>query len=119
MTTNVGDASSGTHALNDAAAREVRQRLEEERRTRAAQLTALEQAVERSPLEQVEASDYTRLENLRQSLVEIDDALRRLREGAYGRCEGCGQAIPAGRLEILPYARFCVRCQGRGARGDR
>ncbi|GAA4084768.1 MULTISPECIES: TraR/DksA family transcriptional regulator [Actinomadura] len=119
MTTNVGDSASGTHALNDAATREVRQRLEEERRTRASQLAVLEQAVERSPLEQVEASDYTRLENLRQSLVEIDGALRRLQEGTYGKCEGCAQAIPAGRLEILPYVRFCVRCQGRGDRGAR
>ncbi|GLW67666.1 molecular chaperone DnaK [Actinomadura rubrobrunea] len=115
MTTNVDDGA-GARALDDAAAREVRRRLEEEQRSRAAQLAVLEKAVEQTPLEQVEASDYTRMDNLRHSLAEIDDALRRLEEGTYGRCEGCGQTIPAGRLEILPYVRYCVRCQGRGTR---
>lgn len=108
MTTN--DVSDGS------ATREVRRRLEDERRKREAQLVALEEEIERSPLEEVEAADYSRVENLRQSLAEIDGALRRVDEGTYGRCEGCAQAIPAGRLEILPYARYCVRCQGRAAR---
>ncbi|MFD0902075.1 TraR/DksA family transcriptional regulator [Actinomadura sediminis] len=98
------------------ATREVRRRLEDERRKRAAQLVALEEEIERAPLEEVEAADYARLENLRQSLAEIDGALRRVDDGTYGGCEGCGQPIPAGRLEILPYARFCVRCQGRASR---
>ncbi|RSN66796.1 MULTISPECIES: TraR/DksA family transcriptional regulator [Actinomadura] len=108
MTTN--EVSDGS------ATREVRRRLEEERRKREAQLVALEEEIDRTPLEEVEAADYSRAENLRQSLAEIDGALRRVDEGAYGRCEGCAQDIPAGRLEILPYARYCVRCQGRATR---
>jgi RNA polymerase-binding transcription factor DksA len=47
----------------------------------------------------------------RQSLEQITGALRRIAEGTYGRCERCGTAIPAERLEILPHAKFCVPCQ--------
>ena len=44
-------------------------------------------------------------------LAELDDALRRLDEGTYGRCARCGSAIPAARLEALPHARLCMTCQ--------
>lgn len=41
-------------------------------------------------------------------LGEIDAALARLADGAYGRCEVCGDDIPAERLEARPTARTCV-----------
>lgn len=44
-------------------------------------------------------------------LHEVTDALRRLREGRYGICEGCEQPIPKKRLEVFPSARFCIGCQ--------
>ncbi|MET0522141.1 MAG: TraR/DksA C4-type zinc finger protein [Jiangellaceae bacterium] len=47
----------------------------------------------------------------RHSLEQITGALRRMAEGSYGRCEKCGNTIPAERLEVLPHARFCVPCQ--------
>ena len=43
-------------------------------------------------------------------LGEVDAALVRLAEGAYGVCERCGRRIPAERLEVRPVARTCVRC---------
>ena len=45
------------------------------------------------------------------ALDEIDAALHRLRDGSYGICERCEQPIPQGRLEVLPTARLCTRCQ--------
>ncbi|MBO2462367.1 TraR/DksA family transcriptional regulator [Actinomadura violacea] len=119
MTTSVDDGAAGRHALGDAAAREMKQRLEDERRRRASQLGVLEQSVGQVSVEQTEASDYARMENLRESLTEIGSALQRLEDGTYGRCEGCAQPIPAGRLEILPYVRFCVKCQGKKNRTTR
>ena len=113
MTTNVGDEAAGAQALDAAAVRELERRLREDREARASQLGELEQMIETTVPEQVEPADYTRMENLRQSLTEIDGALRRLEEGTYGLCEGCGKPIPAGRLELLPHVRCCVRCQGR------
>lgn len=44
-------------------------------------------------------------------LSKVEEALRRFEEGTYGICEECGQPIPPERLEALPYATTCVRCQ--------
>ncbi|GAA1698202.1 TraR/DksA C4-type zinc finger protein [Microbacterium sediminicola] len=58
--------------------------------------------------------EWERIEGLRlaaeRDVVEIDDALTRWRAGTYGRCEGCGRDIRAGRLEVLPTARRCIAC---------
>jgi RNA polymerase-binding transcription factor DksA len=43
-------------------------------------------------------------------VLEIDAALCRLAEGAYGQCEGCGEDIAEARLRALPAARFCIEC---------
>jgi DnaK suppressor protein len=44
-------------------------------------------------------------------LAAIDDALTRMREGRYGVCEGCGENISLARLQALPDATYCIRCQ--------
>lgn len=44
-------------------------------------------------------------------LEQIEEALRRMKKGNYGLCEGCGEAIPLARLQVVPYAKRCVRCQ--------
>jgi RNA polymerase-binding transcription factor DksA len=53
------------------------------------------------------------LQNEQQALAAIAAALDRLDAGTYGRCEGCGRAIPEGRLQALPYASQCVACEER------
>jgi RNA polymerase-binding protein DksA len=50
------------------------------------------------------------LENEEHLLEEIDRALDRIDEGTFGRCEACGQRIDKQRLEVLPFARRCIRC---------
>ncbi|MEM7315978.1 MAG: TraR/DksA family transcriptional regulator [Planctomycetota bacterium] len=44
-------------------------------------------------------------------LGSIDAALERMREGNYGKCEGCKTNIPLARLQALPYATCCIDCQ--------
>lgn len=44
-------------------------------------------------------------------LKEIHDALGRVDEGSYGKCELCGNEIKEERLEALPYARLCMDCE--------
>ncbi|MHC4401729.1 MAG: TraR/DksA family transcriptional regulator [Planctomycetota bacterium] len=44
-------------------------------------------------------------------LARIENALKRMREGQYGACEGCGCNIPMMRLNALPYATLCIKCQ--------
>jgi DnaK suppressor protein len=43
-------------------------------------------------------------------LRQVDKALGMFSDGSYGTCIRCGEAIPAGRLEIRPESRLCVRC---------
>jgi RNA polymerase-binding transcription factor DksA len=50
------------------------------------------------------------LANEQQRLEEIGDALDRVKQGKFGRCEECEVEIPKARLKELPYARYCVAC---------
>ncbi len=47
----------------------------------------------------------------RVKLKQIDDALERLAEDAYGVCESCGLEIAEDRLEAMPFSRLCRDCQ--------
>jgi DnaK suppressor protein len=41
---------------------------------------------------------------------QIQEALRRIAEGAYGVCSRCGEDIDPKRLEALPTATRCIAC---------
>lgn len=41
----------------------------------------------------------------------IDRALRKIKEGNYGFCETCSKPIPQKRLQAVPYAILCIKCQ--------
>ena len=43
----------------------------------------------------------------------IDDAVERLANGEYGKCQECGEMIPEGRLQVRPYAVFCIKCKSK------
>ena len=47
------------------------------------------------------------------ALYEIDEALKRVELGTYGKCEMSGKPIPRARLEAIPFARFTVECQSQ------
>jgi DnaK suppressor protein len=46
-------------------------------------------------------------------LLMIKSALEAIDNGSYGTCVTCGDSIPAGRLEIRPESRLCVKCASR------
>lgn len=46
-----------------------------------------------------------------QELEQVLSALRRVREGRYGECLDCGDAIDERRLMALPAAPYCIACQ--------
>jgi RNA polymerase-binding transcription factor DksA len=50
---------------------------------------------------------------LDENRAQVERALERVKEGAYGLCEDCGHRIPAERLKYQPAATRCVECQGR------
>ncbi|WP_329457354.1 TraR/DksA family transcriptional regulator [Streptomyces sp. NBC_01497] len=115
----------------------VRARLGEERVTVREQITALEREfegiVEANTLVAVDdehdpegaSTAFERahvaalLAREREHLTEVDRALERLDRGDFGRCEECGEAIPAERLEVRPAATTCVHCAAQDPRRRR
>jgi DnaK suppressor protein len=57
------------------------------------------------------AADFT--DRDRAVLVEIRDAFARMRDGGYGACIDCGEAIPLARLKSIPWASRCADDQER------
>jgi RNA polymerase-binding transcription factor DksA len=49
----------------------------------------------------------------------VDEALARLETGIYGKCLECRMAIPIERLNVLPFAAYCVECQEKRNRSRR
>jgi len=49
-------------------------------------------------------------------LARIENALSRMRDGQYGLCEACACNIPMARLNALPYATLCIKCQRESER---
>ena len=54
---------------------------------------------------------FSQSTNERNILRLIEEALDRITEGSYGECVNCGQDIQAKRLDALPWARHCIKCQ--------
>lgn len=49
----------------------------------------------------------------KQTLDSIEAALRKIEKGAFGRCESCQKPITRLRLDVMPWARYCIECQAR------
>jgi len=55
---------------------------------------------------------FERSSQRRTVLRLIEAALRRISDGSFGICVGCGDEIQDQRLQALPWTQFCLRCQG-------
>ena len=65
-----------------------------------------DQAIElenREALEVIEKTDSVEIH-------QIEAALKRISEGAYGTCAKCGEPIDPRRLKALPTATTCISC---------
>lgn len=100
--------ASRTHPHLD----EARQRLENARSSRLAQLQALDELDEtgRTTDDHLLSTQRTAMRGV---LREIEEAFARIENGTYGTCLSCAGPVPAERLEILPYTRHCVACRRR------
>jgi RNA polymerase-binding transcription factor len=49
-------------------------------------------------------------------LDDIEAAIARIDDGSYGLCQDCRRPIPRKRLEVLPFARRCLNCEGANER---
>ena len=55
--------------------------------------------------------------NDRSMLHLIDEALLRVEKGEYGECVNCGEQVQIKRLDAVPWARYCLKCQDLQERG--
>lgn len=46
-------------------------------------------------------------------LEDIEAAISRIDDSSYGLCEECEKPIPRKRLEVLPFVRRCLACEGQ------
>lgn len=90
---------------------EARRHLEHARVSRLAQLQALDETRQTTDAYLVSEQKSA----MKRVLKEIEEAVTRIDEGTYGTCQDCAKPIPAERLEILPYTRYCVACQRRAS----
>jgi len=44
-------------------------------------------------------------------LAKIDETLKRIEKGEYGKCEECGEEIPFERLLARPVTTLCIECK--------
>ena len=68
-------------------------------------------AEEQSVDDFVREVDLALMQMKSETLKKIDQALLRLEEGSYGRCQECDAEIPSARLRALPFAALCRDCQ--------
>ena len=50
-------------------------------------------------------------------LRQLDAARDRMRDGTFGICLGCEEAIAPKRLHAIPWAAYCVSCQQKAEEG--
>ncbi|MCZ2076129.1 MAG: TraR/DksA family transcriptional regulator [Bryobacterales bacterium] len=71
---------------------------------------------EHDPIDQVQQMNQRdeavmRLARLSCNLSDVGRSLRAILEGCYGICAICGEQIGFKRLETIPWAVHCLRCQ--------
>ena len=50
-------------------------------------------------------------------LLMINEALGRIKDKSFGMCVHCEEPIQPKRLEAVPWAQYCLRCQGLQEKG--
>ena len=57
------------------------------------------------------------IETEQATIQEIDEALSRIDNKSYGKCEKCGHRIPLARLKVKPHAKYCIECRRQQEQG--
>lgn len=55
-------------------------------------------------------------QHLKSAKTNIKDALTKIKNGTYGKCEKCGNRIELSRLLAMPTAKYCLSCTKKTAK---
>ena len=95
---------------------DARLALEEERATLRAQLDELqvvtydENFADSGQVAAEQGENRALVNQLEETLGDVERALAKLDEGNYGVCENCSRTIGEARLEAMPATRLCIDC---------
>jgi DnaK suppressor protein len=93
-------------------------KLEQERQATIEKLENLRIDLRNSAERSADETDTDAYERERK-LESLERAIRLAQKGTYGICESCGDRIDPARLEILPQATLCLKCQREFERRSR
>tara|TARA_R110002049_G_scaffold4601_5_gene32668 strand:- start:923412 stop:923840 length:429 start_codon:yes stop_codon:yes gene_type:complete len=97
------------------------------RRALEGDLSLLQELHQQKTGDVLDAAADTVQDELNSQLVEVesrelqalDEAIARMDQGNYGKCDGCGKSIPLTRLRAVPYATDCIDCRRRAEDGGK
>ena len=71
-----------------------------------------------SVISEVKESLFGQVDRDKRLLGEVQQALQRIKDGAYGRCLDDGEMIDAARLEAVPWTSYCLKHQQIHSEGE-
>ena len=83
----------------------------ERERARAHSETAPLDAGDASVADEEECEEFTEADLAAAVLQQVNNALRRIAEGTFGRCVVDGRPISQARLEVIPWTPYCLKHQ--------
>jgi DnaK suppressor protein len=93
--------------------KEIVDKLRNIRETMPDQRLDVQDAEEQAVTDFAKDMEFALVQMKAETLSQIDEALRRLEAGTYGKCAECGREIPEARLKALPFAVLCREDQER------
>jgi DnaK suppressor protein len=130
-TTTAATTTASGESLSVADVRDLRDRLERQRRLaldeyehdlareRAIPLDEAGDVVDRAEVAADREELFAAAQTAFELIQEIDEALLRISDGSYGLCMEGGEPIPLDRLRALPWARCCAAHQEQIEEGQR
>ncbi|OLS01696.1 TraR/DksA C4-type zinc finger protein [Tissierella creatinophila] len=58
------------------------------------------------------------IEQIKSTIEKIDNSLEDIKNGNYGICDNCNKSIKEERLELIPYAKTCLKCANENEKNE-
>lgn len=58
------------------------------------------------------------IEQIKSTIEKIDNSLEDIKNGNYGICDNCNKRIKEERLDLIPYAKTCLKCANENEKNE-